>query len=433
MTTRQGTGSSSPTSGTPRLRPPPSSRTGPGCCRRRGTSRTGCGSSTGRADRAVLSVRDGARPRPVRVPGISGRDLSHVLVSRDGSRLVAVVDRGADDRIVVSRIRYDRRGRVVGATRARAIAWEDQPRASVLDIGWSSPTSLAVLHRLSGDLTQLDTLPVDGAPAGLTGLSVTLQGPVRGVASSPRDTEPVLVQTQQGLLDVLAGSEVALPGSPTGWCRRRTSAERPPLPAFAARSPQLARGALRRPGCRCSDPDVRDAVLDLLLGGSCVACGRPGRAWCAGCRPSPGPGPPGVADAGPARAGAAVDGGRLRRGRARRPARPQGAPRGRAGPDPGDAAGGRRGGRWRRRRCCWCRSRAGRAWCGRAGTTRCSPWSRCRRAGPPRDDRGAAAALAGRGPRPGRADGGRAGRQPRRVALVPDGTAAALGGRVGAA
>lgn len=34
---------------------------------------------------------------------------------------------------------------------------------------------------------------------------------------------------------------------------------------------------------------MRDAVLDLLLGGRCVACGRPGRAWCAGCRPEPGP------------------------------------------------------------------------------------------------------------------------------------------------
>ncbi|WP_432479370.1 ComF family protein [Nocardioides sp. GXQ0305] len=34
---------------------------------------------------------------------------------------------------------------------------------------------------------------------------------------------------------------------------------------------------------------MRDAVLDLLLGGSCVACGRPGRAWCVGCRPAPGP------------------------------------------------------------------------------------------------------------------------------------------------
>ena len=161
---------------------------------------------------AALSVRDGgARPRPVRVAGISGRDVSRLLVSRDGSRLVAVIDRGADDRIVVSRVRYDGRGRVVGGTRARAIAWEDQPRASVLDIGWGSPTSLTVMHQLSGDVTQLETLPVDGAPAGLTGLSVTLQGPVGDLAASPRDTDPVLVQTQQGLLDVIAGSEIAIP------------------------------------------------------------------------------------------------------------------------------------------------------------------------------------------------------------------------------
>ncbi len=42
-----------------------------------------------------------------------------------------------------------------------------------------------------------------------------------------------------------------------------------------------------RPGC--CDPGVRDAVLDLLLGGRCVACDRPGRAWCRACRPDDGP------------------------------------------------------------------------------------------------------------------------------------------------
>jgi len=42
-------------------------------------------------------------------------------------------------------------------------------------------------------------------------------------------------------------------------------------------------------GPGCSDPGVRDAVLDLLLGGACVGCGRAGRSWCAECRPEPGP------------------------------------------------------------------------------------------------------------------------------------------------
>ena len=161
--------------------------------------------------RAELSVRQRGEVRAVRVPGVSGQDVSRLLVSRDGSRLVAVIDHGPDDRIVVSRLRHDPRGRVVGGTRARPIVWEEQPRAAVLDIGWSSPTSLVVLHRLSGDLTQLETLPVDGAPAGLTGVSVTLQGTVRGFASSPRDTDPVFVNTPDGLLDVLGGSELALP------------------------------------------------------------------------------------------------------------------------------------------------------------------------------------------------------------------------------
>ncbi|MGZ4451252.1 MAG: phosphoribosyltransferase family protein [Nocardioides sp.] len=49
---------------------------------------------------------------------------------------------------------------------------------------------------------------------------------------------------------------------------------------------------------------VRDAAVDLLLGGSCVGCGRPGRALCRACRESlpavgvpawPSPTPPGLA------------------------------------------------------------------------------------------------------------------------------------------
>ena len=160
----------------------------------------------------ALSVRDGGRIRPVTVPGISGRKVSHLLVSRDGSRLVAVIDRRDDDRIVVSRVEYGTRGRVRGGTRARELAWDDQSQLSVVDIGWSSPTALAVLHRLSGDLSQVRTMPVDGAPAGLTGISVTLQGGARGITSSPRVTDPLLVSTRTGLLDVLGPTESVVPG-----------------------------------------------------------------------------------------------------------------------------------------------------------------------------------------------------------------------------
>ncbi|HYH35201.1 MAG TPA: GerMN domain-containing protein [Nocardioides sp.] len=162
---------------------------------------------------AQLSVRDGGRTRPVTVPGVTGEEVAHLLVSRDGSRLVAVIDRRSDDRVVVSRIQYDRRGRVRGGTPAREITWDDQSRLSVLDVGWSSPTSLTVLHRLSGDLSQVRTLQVDGSPAGLSSISVTLQGGARRIVSSPRATDPLLVRTRAGLLDVLAGSDSVVPDS----------------------------------------------------------------------------------------------------------------------------------------------------------------------------------------------------------------------------
>lgn len=162
------------------------------------------------ADGAALSVFDGQRRGPVTIPGVSGKEISRVLISRDGSRLVAVIDRGNRDRIVVSRVRYDRRGRVAGGTSAREIAWADQSRVSVLDIGWSSPTSIVIAHRLTGDLHQVRTMSVDGAPAGVTSLAATVQDRPRSLVSSPRTTDPVYVETRSGLLDVLSGSRAAL-------------------------------------------------------------------------------------------------------------------------------------------------------------------------------------------------------------------------------
>ena len=160
------------------------------------------------AGAAVTVVQEGRR-REVRVPGITGEQVSQVLVSRDGSRLVAVLDRRVGDRIVVSRLRYDGRGRPLGGTRARTLAWDDQPRLSVLDVGWASATSVAVAHRLSGDLYQVRTLSVDGAPAGVTGLAATVQERPRLLVSSPRVTDPVYVVTRSGLVDALTTSRVA--------------------------------------------------------------------------------------------------------------------------------------------------------------------------------------------------------------------------------
>ena len=88
---------------------------------------------------------------------------------------------------MVSRLQYDARGRALGGDRAPG-RHLGRPAAGSpsLDIGWSSPTTLALAHRLSGDLFQVRTLSVDGAPAGVAGLATTVQGRPRALVASPR-------------------------------------------------------------------------------------------------------------------------------------------------------------------------------------------------------------------------------------------------------
>jgi hypothetical protein len=150
---------------------------------------------------ATVSYLSSRGPRELRVPGITGRRVSRFLVSRDGSRLVAVLPRPQGDLIYVSRIRRDANGRITGATPADRIAWEGESGLRITDIAWSSPTSLAVLHRVARELFQVRALTVDGAPAGADDLLTTLPGQGRGLVGSPVPTESLYVVTASTLYD----------------------------------------------------------------------------------------------------------------------------------------------------------------------------------------------------------------------------------------
>jgi hypothetical protein len=152
------------------------------------------------AAQVVSIVRGSARP--VTVPGITGKRVRQSLISRDGSRFVAVVHTANRDVLRVSRISYDSRGRVLGASHARTISGQLDPGISLRDIGWVSPTSIAVLARPASTISELRTVPVDGAPAAIGSISTTWPGKVRGIASSPTTTEPLFLWTQEGLIDV---------------------------------------------------------------------------------------------------------------------------------------------------------------------------------------------------------------------------------------
>ena len=156
---------------------------------------------------ARFSFVEGGRPAvPLTVPGVTGEEIRSFLVSRDGSRLVAVVRRPSGDHLMISRVLHDDQGAVLRASRARRISWEGSGRLAIRDIAWHSPTTVAVLHVLTDELSQVRTIPVDGSPPGLDSLSTTLRGRVGALVGSPVGDENLYAVTRRSLID-LSNSE----------------------------------------------------------------------------------------------------------------------------------------------------------------------------------------------------------------------------------
>ena len=146
-------------------------------------------------DRIWVLDRNGGRARVilvvdgtagvVDVPGLSGRTVTRMLVSRDGSRLVAVVRGRKIDRVVSARVRHDPAGAIVGFTPLRTLQPPTEGGTRIRDVGWRSPTTVSVLS-VTGDYSQVPTVSVDGAPGEIaTGDTTRLRGPTRRLVSTP--------------------------------------------------------------------------------------------------------------------------------------------------------------------------------------------------------------------------------------------------------
>lgn len=137
----------------------------------------------------VILVADGATTVE-QVPGLSGRTVTKLLVSRDGSRLVAVIRGPKKDRVVSTRIRHDAAGTVLGFTQLRTLPLPAVGSPRIRDIGWRSPTTISVLSDINEDFSQVRTLSVDGAPGEIaTGGTTALRGRIRMLVSAPVDRE----------------------------------------------------------------------------------------------------------------------------------------------------------------------------------------------------------------------------------------------------
>ncbi len=153
-----------------------------------------------RAGAQVSVVRAGT-DRPVVAPGVTGAQVDRATLSRDGTRLVTQVRRGGRDRVLVSRVERDTKGRVtrVGPAQALPLGGATGP---VVDIAWQGPATLAVLVRRGPTTSQVLLVKVDGSStaASLETDAELFEGRATRLVASPAPGTPLLLGTADGRL-----------------------------------------------------------------------------------------------------------------------------------------------------------------------------------------------------------------------------------------
>jgi hypothetical protein len=155
-----------------------------------------------RREGAVVRYSRRGTMRELVVPGVTGTVVKDFLISRDGSRLVAVVRDDADeDRIVVSRILTNGQADVVRALPAVAIT-EPVGSGVIRDVAWATPTSIAVLHPVTRQLFKVRTVAVDGAPGAIDAEETTIGRDVLRLAGTPLPESAVYAVSDGALVDL---------------------------------------------------------------------------------------------------------------------------------------------------------------------------------------------------------------------------------------
>ena len=164
----------------------------------------------------VIVVVDGTA-NLVRVPGLTGRTVTKLLVSRDGSRLVAVVRGRKSDRVVSTWIRHDAAGGILGFTPIQVLPLPVEGSPRIRDIGWRSPTSISVLRNNTDDLSLVRTVSVDGAPGDVVTIGSTIvRGRMRTLVSAPVTGSEVYALGKDLVVNNVTHPERSVPALPEG-------------------------------------------------------------------------------------------------------------------------------------------------------------------------------------------------------------------------
>ncbi len=226
------------------------------------------------AGAVLVVVRDG-KASEVQAPGISGNDVTAFSLSRDGTRLAAVVaghGRPGAEHLVLARVRRDHTGRVTSLGQARDLPVTAGQVFNIRDITWYSPTTVAVLVGAEQQISQVYLSRVDGS-SGFVASSTSAElfrGRADRVVTSPSPGTPLYLenpvaaavlprveraldqvrgQAGTGVPDLRRLSRPQPPGG--GWSQPagRPTLEGCATPSSTWSSDPSARGAGARAGC----------------------------------------------------------------------------------------------------------------------------------------------------------------------------------------
>lgn len=148
---------------------------------------------------AKVVVADGdGKPVELPIRGITGEEVRALRVARDGVRLAAVVETGDGAQILLGRIHRSAGGAVRGVTGVGPVANPLVRFSDVVDLAWTSPTTLAVLARSGKGPLQPYLVAIDGS---YVLESTPLPDPgVTEIAAAPNPELPIVVGTASGRL-----------------------------------------------------------------------------------------------------------------------------------------------------------------------------------------------------------------------------------------
>ncbi|MEP6814143.1 MAG: LpqB family beta-propeller domain-containing protein [Marmoricola sp.] len=135
----------------------------------------------------------------VDVPGVSGHKVNAFLVSRDGTRLVAVLDgAGRSDRLVTANLLRSADGAFSRATAATALDGLPSELRDLRDVVWRSPNDLAVLGRPAKGRSEVVFVTLDGSPGDPTTVPPdSWPGDAVALAASPDSSRPLYLVTPE--------------------------------------------------------------------------------------------------------------------------------------------------------------------------------------------------------------------------------------------